>query len=375
MKYYKFLIILLIASMMLSACTPPEAFEKNESGDGSTSESKPFLSPEDLTVGFIYVGPINDGGYSESHDRARKKLEEDLGVNTIYEEIVADKSSFKKALESMVGEGASIIFSTSLAYEDYLEDFASKYPEVRFFQCGGSKSGANVSSYFAKVYQARYLSGIVAGLKTKSGKVGYVASFAVPEVIRGINAFTLGVKSVNKDAVVEVAWTESWYDLEKESKATESLINAGVDVITAHQDTSETFLVAEINRVDYIGYNIAATSDEAKSSLTSVYWNWDVYYKRVLSKILDGDFETESWWGDISTAVFDIADVKEGEAASIQASVDAIKELMINKKFKVFKGPILNNQGEVVVSEGDELTEVELLNMDWFVDGVTGLND
>ncbi len=376
MKYFKIFFFVFVLLLSFSSCTPPETrkIEMNENID-IVDEKLEVLSPEDITVGFVFVGPINDGGYSESHDRARLKLERELKVKTVYRELVPENYSVKKAVKAMIDEGANIIFLTSKGYEDYVLDLADEYKDVKFFQCGSTIVGENISSYFAKIYQAMYLAGIVAGSKTKTGKIGYVASKAVPEVIRGINAFTLGVKSVNKEAVVELAWTDAWYDLEKESAAAQTLIDSGADVITMHQHTDEVVQVAKRNRVNAIGYNTDMSDISADFVLSSVYCDWSVYYIDQVEKILSKSYEPSFWWGDISTGVFDLAPLNEKVSKDTASKIEQLREGMVRRRTAVFTGPIYDNKGELILNQGEEFMEDELLGMSFFVDGVESISE
>lgn len=192
---------------------------------------------KDLKVGFIYVSPVGDAGWSYAHDLARKAIDKMPGVTTSYVEAVKEGPDSERVMTNMARKGYGLIFATSFGYMDSMLKVAKKYPNTVFMHCSGFKTAKNMGNYFGRMYQARYLTGIVAGGMTKSNIIGYVAAFPIPEVIRGINAFTLGVKSINPKASVRVVWTKTWYDPATEKEAAKSLLDVGADVITQHQDS------------------------------------------------------------------------------------------------------------------------------------------
>ena len=216
MKRTKRLLAAILSCAMVFALTACGGSE------GAGSGSLKAIPKEDLKIGFVYVGPVGDEGYSFAHDQGRKKMMENLGLSedqVIIKESVPENADCEKALNDMVDQGCNVIFSTSYGFMDFTLNVAKQHPDVYFFHCSGYKTADNMSAYFGRMYEMRYLSGIAAGLKTKSNKIGYVAAMPLPEVTRGINAFTLGVRSVNPDATVEVKWTNSWFDPTGEKQA------------------------------------------------------------------------------------------------------------------------------------------------------------
>ncbi len=349
----------------------PAQAEATEPASTESTEAT-TIAPEDMVVGFIYPGPIGDGGYTFSHDQGRLFLEEKLGIKTIYKESVPETQAVEQEVRNMVDQGAKVIIGTSFGYMDFMEKMAKEFPDVKFLHCSGNKTAENMSNYFGRMYEARYLSGIVAGMKTKTNSIGYVAAYSIPEVIRGINAFTLGVQSVNPDATVKVVWTSTWYDPAKEKEAAISLLDQGVDIIAQHQDTTGPQQAAEERGAFSIGYNTDMSAMAPKAYMTAPVWNWGPFYVSQIEKVMAGKFESESYWGGMEEGVVGLAPLTANAPEGAQAAVDAAAAKILDGSLSVFAGPILNQAGEVAVEEGKTLTDEEMLNMMWFVKGVEG---
>lgn len=339
------------------------------SNNGNGGDDKPVV------VGFIYVGPINDGGYTTAHDNGRVFMQDELGdkVTTIYKENVPeDKGEVVKVIREMVDQGASIIFATSFGHMDGLIEAAAEFPDVTFAHCSGFKTAENATNYFGRMYQARYLSGIVAGMKTETNKIAYVAAFPIPEVIRGINAFTLGVQSVNPDAEVHVRWTNTWYDPASEKAAAEALLDEGCDVTAQHQDSTATMVAAEEAGAFSIGYNVSSKDAVPKAYMTAPLWNWGEYYLKAVQEVLDGTWTNTPYWGGMDEGIIlmdELTDLAPEGAAEKIAEMEA---KIIAKEWDVFDGPIYNQAGEEVVKAGDSLSDADKLSFNWFVKGVVG---
>ena len=359
-KKFSFLLVaLLVMSLVAAGCGGTKGADKQEGQD-----EKPI-------VGFIYVGPIGDGGYTYSHNEGRLYLEDKLGVKTIYKEsVIEDDQEVINAIADMVDQGASVIFATSFGFMDGMEKASADYPEVAFMHCSGFKMTENMGNYFGRIYQARYLSGIVAGLKTETNNIGYVGAFEIPEVVRGINAFTLGVRSVNPEAVVNVRWTQTWYDPATEKEAAKALLDAGADVIAQHQDTAGPQQAAEEAGAFSIGYNTDMKAAAPEANMTSAVWNWGPYYVEQVQRVIDGNWKAESYWGGLNDNIVALAPLTElapEEAAEIVAQMQA---KFVSGETDVFVGPIFDNKGNLKVEEGQKLTDEEMLSLDWFVEGV-----
>ncbi|MEA1975762.1 MAG: BMP family ABC transporter substrate-binding protein [Bacillota bacterium] len=355
----KLLVILLVTSLIMASFIGCSVKEEEE-------------SKEQITVGFIYVGPIGDGGYTYAHDQGRLFLEENLDVKTIYKESVPETQEVEQELRNMIDQGATVIFATSFGFMDYVEKISNEFPDVAFLHCSGYKTTDNMANYFGRMYEPRYLSGIVAGLKTESNKIGYVAAFPIPEVVRGINAFTLGAQSVNPDVEVEVVWTSTWYDPAKEKEAAISLLDKGADVIAQHQDTAGPQQAAEEKGAFSIGYNTDMKEMAPKAYMTAPIWNWGPYYVDQVKNVMNGTFESHAYWGGMSNDTVRLAPLTENAPKDAQEAVDSAKEKILDGSLVIFAGPIKDQTGEIKVEEGTNLSDGEMLSIDWFVNGVIG---
>ncbi|MBC8061412.1 MAG: BMP family ABC transporter substrate-binding protein [Clostridiaceae bacterium] len=364
--------LMMIMSLVLTGCSSSSTEDKSSSGTTPTTKK--------VKVGFLYVGPVGDGGYTYAHDQGRLYLEKQLGdkvdAKTFKENIKEDTAEVDKACEEMINNGVTVIVGTSFGFMEGMDKSAKKHLDVKYMHCSGYMTAPNMSNYFGRDYQVRYLSGIVAGMKTKSNKIGYVAAMNIPECVRGINAFTLGVQSVNKDAVVKVTWTNTWYDPAKEKEAAKALLAQGVDVITQHQDTTGPQIAAEEKGVWSIGYNSDMSKAAPSAYMTAPIWNWGPYYVDQVQKVIAGTWKSESYWGameaDNAKSIIFLAPLTKIAPEGAQAKVDAAKADIISGKNKVFVGPIYDNAGVLKVKEGEVMTDEKMLGFDWFVKGIEG---
>ncbi|MGK0465927.1 BMP family ABC transporter substrate-binding protein [Clostridium sp.] len=353
--------VTLIMSLMLVGC-----------GSNTKTETKTDEKKE-MKVGFIYVGPVGDGGWTYSHDVARLELEKKTGVKTVFlESVKEDLAEVEKVCEDMINGGATVIIGTSFGFMDGMVASAAKHPEVKFLHASGYEKSENMSNYFGRMYQARYLSGIVAGMKTKSNSIGYVAAFSIPEVIRGINAFTLGVQSVNPKAIVKVKWTNTWYNPSKEKEAGKALVAEGVDVITMHQDTAGPLQAAEDAGKSAIGYNTDMAAKAPKAYMTSPVWDWTPYYVEQIKAIKDGTWKSESYWKGLEAGIVSLAPLTKNAPSGAEEAVEKSKAAIISGENKIFVGPLEDQSGSVKVESGKVMTDEELLQINWFVKGIEG---
>lgn len=355
----KILLLILSAAVMFSGCT-----RKSE-------EENYVMSKESLKVGFIFNGSITDGGYNQSQNAGRVELERN-GILTYYVENVPEDKTCLKVIRSLIKHGCQMIYATSFGYEKYVHQVASEYPDVKFSQCAGSLLAENVSTYFGRLYEARYLSGVVAGLKTSSNRIGFVAAHPIPECIRGINAFTLGVLSVNPDAKVYVRWTRSWDSPLDEKKLAEELLDYGCDVITQHQNTSATQLVAESRGAYCIGFSISTAKVAPKAYLTSPLFNWGVFIKNDVEKLLEGSWRSRAYWEGLGSGVVSLDSLSGLCAPGTKKTVEEIEARIIGGSLEIFKGPIYDQDNVLCVEEDEVMTSNEIWNMNWFVKGVVG---
>ncbi|MDO7785961.1 BMP family ABC transporter substrate-binding protein [Desulforamulus aquiferis] len=342
-------------------------------GGEQKAEEKKDAADEKLKIAFIYVGPIGDGGWTYAQDLGRIFLEKEVpGIETTYIESVPEGADSERVLTELAEKGNKIIFATSFGYMDAVIKVAQKYPDVKFLHCSGYKTAENAGTYFGRMYQARYLTGLMAGKETESNIIGYVAAFPIPEVIRGINAFTVGVREVNPEAKVKVVWTNTWYDPAAEKEAAKSLLEAGADVITQHQDTPGPMQAAEEKGKFGIGYNSDMASMAPKAVLTSAVWNWGPYYVDTVKAIQAGTWKSDQYWGPMSDGIVGLAPYGPMVSDEVKQLVEAKKQEILEGKWDVFTGPIKDQSGQEKVPAGQVMSDADMLSFDWFVEGVDG---
>ena len=356
----KLLIVFLIAGLALAACTGK---------GGGKSAAGP--NRENLKVGFVYVGSIHDEGYTQAHDKGRIALEA-MGIKCAYVENVPENADCEKAIRDLIDQGCNVIYTTSFGFMDWTLKVANEFPNVYFGHCSGYKQAENMSSYFGKAYQARYLSGIAAGYKTSANKIGYVAAFPIPEVIRGINAFTLGVQSVNPAATVEVLWTNTWYDPAVEKQGAIELLNKGCDVLAQHQDTTAPQIAAQEKGAFAVGYNVSTPDAAPAAYLTAPLFHWDVFYVDDVNHVIAGDWKSRAYWEGFSNGTVTLDTLTANNDPRTAAAIEAAKAKIISGEFEPFTGPLSDQGGAVKVPAGTKMADAEIWNMGWFVQGVIG---
>ena len=334
------------------------------------------VSAEPLKIGFIYVGPVGDHGWSYQHNVGRLAVEEAFGdkVETSYVESVPEGQDAERVIRQFAAEGYKLIFTTSFGYMDPTNNIAKLFPDVAFEHATGYKRADNVSTYSARFYEGRYVNGRIAGAITKTNTVGYIASFPIPEVIRGINAFTLGLHSVNPDAKVKVIWVSTWFDPGKESDAAKALIDQGVDIITQHTDSPAPLQVAEERGVRGFGQASDMREFAPNAHVTAIVNNWGPYYVDRTQAVMDGTWESQDVWDGIAAGMVVISRLNEdsGLPADVLADAKATVEGLRNGSIHPFAGPISNQDGEMVVAEGEVLSDGDLAGMNYYVMGVDG---
>lgn len=330
------------------------------------------VSAKELKVGFVYVSPIGDAGWSYAHDVGRGMVEDMEGVTTSYVESVPEGPDAERVIQNMARKDFDIIFATSFGYMDPMLKVARQFPDTIFMHCSGFKTAENMGNYFGRMYQARYLSGMVAGAMSKSNTLGYVAAFPIPEVIRGINAFTLGAQAVNPEVQVRVVWTKTWYDPATEKEAAKSLLDVGADVIAQHQDSPGPQEAAQEKGVYSIGYNSDMSAFAPKAHLTAPVWNWGPYYVSVVQRVQDGTWESGAAWLGMETGIVDLAPYGPMVPEEIREMVAAKRAEIIKGDAAVFSGPIKDQAGNIKIEEGASADDQTLLGMTWFVEGVIG---
>lgn len=324
----------------------------------------------DMKVGFIFVGKAGDYGFTYAQNQGRLALAAELGVETVVMENVPEDDRCLTVIQELIDDGCKAIFSCSYGYMNQTVIMAEKNPDVYFFHCSGNETRENMSAYFGKIYQVRYLTGIVAGLRTETNQIGYVAAHPIPEVIRGADAFALGVKSVNPDAVIKINWSHSWYDTGLEKALALELIRSGCDVIAQHQDSIMPQIAAEEEGVWSIGYNSPMGFFSPNAYLTGSLWNWESYMVGQVRAIENGTWKSSNYNGGLEDGVVLLEELTDNVAPGTHEVVDgAIRR--IKDGFDIFEGPIYDNTGTLRVPEGKSLTDGEKLAMDWFTDNIT----
>lgn len=335
----------------------------------------PGSPAKELQVGFVYVSPIGDAGWSYAHDMGRKMVEKLPEVKTSFVEAVPEGPDAERVMLNMARKGFDLIFATSYGYMDPMLKVAKQFPKTVFMHCSGFKTAENMGTYFGRIYQMRYLSGMVAGAMTKSNILGYVAAYPIPEVIRGINAFALGARDVNPKAQVRVVWTKTWFDPPKEKEAAKSLIDVGADVLAQHQDTPSVQEAAQEKGIYSVGYNTDMSGFAPKAHLTAPVWNWGPFYVQTVQEVQKGTWKSKSVWLGLETGIVDLAPFGPMVPKAVQDRVLAKKQEIKEGKFKVFTGPLRDQKGTVRVPEGALPPDKDLLGMTWFVEGIVGTTE
>ena len=326
----------------------------------------------DTKVGFVYVGPVGDHGWTYRHDKGREQVEKELGVETTFVESVAEGADAERVIRKLATSGHNIIFTTSFGYMNPTIKVAKQFPDVKFEHATGYKRADNVSTYSGRFYEGRAVIGTIAGHMTKTGVVGYIASFPIPEVIRGINAFTIAMRKVNPDAEVKVVWVNSWYDPGKEGDAAKALIDQGADIITQHTDSPAPLQVAEQRGVYAFGQASDMVAFAPKSQLTAIIDDWGPYYVERVKAVMDGSWASTDTWDGFAPGMVVMAPYGDAVPADVQAAAEAVRKGIADGTMHAFDGPIKNQAGEVVAAEGERIDDETLLGMNYYVEGVQG---
>lgn len=388
-RIWKKAAMLLSATLLLTGCgagksgTPDDyATNKGYEEDTTQKGSSDGIAKEDIKVGVLYLSDPSEGnGYSYTHDLGVKGMQENLLLSDdqIERKIVddSDEKATEKAIEECVADGCNIVFTTSWGYMQVTADMAEKYPDVYFSHGTGYMSnGKNFNNYFGRIYQARYLSGIVAGMNTKDNKIGYVAAqdSSNSEVTGGIDAFAIGVESVNPKAKIYVDVTNSWYDEKKEKKASERLLNMGCDVMTQHCDTPYPQTLAQEKGVYGIGYNSDMSKETPDSCLTSVIWNWSAYYTSAVKSIIDGTWDGSNYYGGMAEGLVSITDLASFAAEGTQQKVDEATAEILSGDNNVFDGVLVTNTGKKIGKKGKTLDDATITGkINWYYRNVVVL--
>jgi len=334
----------------------------------------PSFAADPLKVGFVYVGPVGDAGWTYAHDQARLAMEKELGgkVKTTYVENVPESADAERVIRKLVAEGNKLIFTTSFGYMNATEKVAKSTPGVVFLHATGFKTGKNMGTYESRLYEGAYLDGILAGKMTKTNTLGFIASFPVPEVIRNINAYTLGAQSVNPKIKTKVIWVNSWYDPAKERQAAETLVAQGADVMAQNTDSPATLQVAQEKGVYAFGWDSDMSKFAPKAHLTAATNDWSGYYIDTAKAVLAGTWKPTEYRGGMKEGMVKMSKLNPAVSADAAKAFEEKKAALVAGTFAPFTGPIKDQSGAIRYAAGVLVPQKDLLSMNFYVQGVEG---
>ena len=337
------------------------------------SQSKPAPS-EPIKAGFVYVSPVTEAGWTKQHDEGRKAVEAALGskVTTTFVENVPEGADAERVIRDLARQGHQIIFTPSFGYMEPTLKVAKDFPDVKFESITGYKTAPNVAAANARYYEGRYLAGIAAGRMTQTGVAGYVAGFPIPEVLQGINAFTLGLRSVNPKAQVKVVWLNAWFDPPKERDAAMALFNQNVDVIAFHTGSTAVMAAAQERGKLAVAYHSDMRKVAPDAQIVAVTHQWGDYYTRRVQAVIDGTWKSGNVWGGVKEGMIRVGDFGAKVPKAVQDEVLARQKDIAAGRLQPFAGPITDNEGHEVVPKGQSMTDAQILAMNFLVSGVQG---
>lgn len=330
---------------------------------------------EKTKVGFVYVGPVGDGGWTYEHNQGRLAVEEHFGdqVETVFVESVPEGPDSERVMTQMALEGADLIFTTSFGYMDPTINVASKFPDVKFEHATGYKTADNVSVYSARFYEGRAVQGLIAGSMTKSNIIGYIGSYPIPEVIRGINSAYIQAKKVNPDVEFKIVWAYTWFDPAKEADAAKVLIEQGADVILQHTDSTAPQAAAqEAGNVYTFGQASDMIEYAPMPRVSSIIDNWAPYYIARTQAVIDGTWETANTWDGIGAGMVGIGEITDAVPADVKEAALALKDAIASGDVHPFTGPLNKQDGSAWLAEGETADDGTLAGLNFYVEGITG---
>ena len=336
--------------------------------------SAPAPKPAPLKVAFAYIGPVGDGGWTFAHDNGRKALQAALGdkIVTSFVENVPESADAERVLRDMVGQGNKLVFGTTFGYMESMLKVAGDAKDVKFEHATGYKTADNLRTYDSRTYEGAYMAGVIAGAMTKSNTLGVVGSVPIPEVIRNINAFTLGAQSVNAKIKTKVVWVNKWYDPPKETEAATALINGGADVLMQNTDSPAVLKTAQDKGKRAFGWDSDMTAYGPKAHLGSAVINWGPYYIKAVTEALEGKWSTgQSWWG-VKEGAIDFVGIADDVPADIKKKVEGILAGLKDGSFQIWKGPITDNTGKLAIEKDKVADDAFLGGVKFYVKGVEG---
>ncbi len=330
-----------------------------------------------LDVGFVYVSPVTEAGWTFQHDQGRKAMEKALGaqVKTRFVDKVAEGADAERVIRDLAATGSKLIFTTSFGFMEPTLKVAKEFPNTQFVHVSGYKTAPNVANVNARFYEGRYLAGYLAGKSSKSGVAGYVAAFPIPEVLQGINAFALGMREANPKAQVKVIWTTSWFDPAREADASKTLIAQGADVLTHHTDSGAVAIAAEGagegKNIQFIAYHSDMKALAPKSQLAAVTHHWDAYYTKAVQQVLAGTWKTSSEWNGMSKGMVKLESIAAAVPKEVRAAIASREKSILLGKKTVFAGTLKDNTGKVQHT-GGAMSDTQINAMNYLLEGVVG---
>jgi len=333
---------------------------------------KPALAAGKVKIGFVFLGPIGDFGWTWAHNKARKAVDAALGdkVETIYVENVPEDASAIPVMRDLVHQGCKLIFTTSFGYMDQTLQVASEFPDVKFEHCTGYKRAKNVATYNSKFHEGRAVLGTIAGKMSKSGTLGYLGSYKVPEVVLGVNSFTLAAQKQNPAVKTKLVMIDSWFDPPKEAAATETLINIGCDIVTTHTDSPGPLQILEQKGLYGFGQGADMSRFAPHAELTAIEDIWGPYYVERVKALLNGTWKSTDTWDGFKEGTVVISPYNKVVPADVRSLADAIQAGYKNGTYNIFTGPIHDQSGKLRVKSGEVMPDSVLAVIDWFVKGV-----
>ena len=360
-----------VASAALVGCGKKDAPVAPAAAPAASAPAK----AEPLKIAFAYVGPVGDGGWTFAHDNGRKALEKEFGdkIKTSFVENVPESADAERVIRDMAGQGNQLIFGTTFGYMEPMLKVAADTKGVKFEHATGYKQAENMRTYDSRTYEGAYMAGVIAGKMTKSNTLGVVASVPIPEVVRNINAFTLGAQSSNPKVKTKVVWVNEWFNPPKETEAATSLINGGADVLFQNTDSPAVLKTAEAKGKRAFGWDSDMTAYGPKAHLASAVINWGPYYIKATKEALEGKWTggTASWWG-VKEGAIDIVSIASDVPAETQAKVEEVKKGLADGSFAIWKGPITDNTGKVQIAKDTVADDKFLGGLNFYVKGVEG---
>jgi basic membrane protein A len=331
----------------------------------------PADAQEKLKVGFVYVGPVGDFGWTYQHEVGRRAMQEALGdkVESTYVENVPEGPDAERVIEGLVRSGHKLIFTTSFGFMEPTVKVAQRNPDVKFEHATGYKRLPNLATYAGRFYQGRYISGQIAAKMSKTGVVGYIGSFPIPEVVSGINAFMLGAQSVRPDMKVKIVWVNSWFDPGKEGDAAKTLLDQGADIIAQHTDSPAAMQVAAERGALAFGQDSDMIKFGPNTQLTAIVNDWSGYYIDRVNAALNGTWESTDVWGGLDTGILKMAPYTN-MPDDVKAMAEATEKAIHDGTYQVFTGPITKQDGTLAVKEGEVLPDPAILGMNWYIQGI-----